>query len=106
MPIDEFIWYLYMDTAYYGYVGAMPNGVLRQANLKILFQRAKQYEKTSFKGLFNFINFINKLKNLLEIWEVQKYLGENEDVVRIMSIHKSKGLEFPVVFLCWSWKTV
>ena len=49
-PIDEFIWYLYMDTSYYGYVGAMPNGVLRQANLKILFQRAKQYEETSFKG--------------------------------------------------------
>ena len=59
-PIDEFIWYLYMDTAFYGYVGAMPNGKLRQANLKILFQRAKQYESTSFKGLFNFINFINK----------------------------------------------
>ena len=58
-PIDEFIWYLYMDTAFYGYVGAMPNGKLRQANLKILFQRAKQYESTSFKGLFNFINFIN-----------------------------------------------
>ena len=49
-PIDEFIWYLYMDTAFYGYVGAMPNGKLRQANLKILFQRAKQYESTSFKG--------------------------------------------------------
>ncbi|MGN1029082.1 MAG: UvrD-helicase domain-containing protein, partial [Bacilli bacterium] len=62
-PIDEFIWYLYMDTAYYGYVGAMPNGKLRQANLKILFQRAKQFEKTSFKGLFNFINFINKLRS-------------------------------------------
>ena len=59
-PIDEFIWYLYMDTAFYGYVGAMPNGKLRQANLKILFQRAKQYESTSFKGLFNFINFIKK----------------------------------------------
>ena len=96
-PIDEFIWYLYMDTAFYGYVGAMPNGKLRQANLKILFQRAKQYESTSFKGLFNFINFINKLRNLLVIWEVQRYLGKNEDVVRIMSIHKSKGLEFPVV---------
>lgn len=100
MAIDEFIWYLYMDTAYYGYVGAMPNGVLRQANLKILFQRAKQFEKTSFKGLFNFINFINKLtKSSGDIGSAQ-ILGENEDVVRIMSIHKSKGLEFPVVFLC------
>ncbi len=99
-PIDEFIWYLYMDTAYYGYVGAMPNGKLRQANLKILFQRARQFEKTSFKGLFNFINFINKLRNSSGDMGSAKVLGENEDVVRIMSIHKSKGLEFPVVFTC------
>ena len=104
MPIDEFIWYLYMDTSYYGYVGAMPNGVLRQANLKILFQRAKQYEQTSFKGLFNFINFINKLRKSSGDMGSAKILGENEDVVRIMSIHKSKGLEFPVVFLAGSGK--
>ncbi|MPQ44130.1 helicase-exonuclease AddAB subunit AddA [Clostridium tarantellae] len=98
-PIDEFIWYLYTDTSYYGYVGAMPNGVQRQANLRILFQRAKQYEETSFKGLFNFINFINKLKKSSGDLGSAKILGENENVVRIMSIHKSKGLEFPVVFL-------
>ena len=104
MPIDEFIWYLYMDTAYYGYVGAMPNGVLRQANLKILFQRAKQFEQTSFKGLFNFINFINKLTKSSGDMGSAKILGENEDVVRIMSIHKSKGLEFSVVFLCGTGK--
>ncbi|MFR3911215.1 MAG: helicase-exonuclease AddAB subunit AddA [Clostridium paraputrificum] len=103
-PIDEFIWYLYTDTAYYGYVGAMPNGVLRQANLRILFQRAKQYEQTSFKGLFNFINFINKLRKSSGDMGSAKVLGENEDVVRIMSIHKSKGLEFPVVFVCGSGK--
>ena len=103
-PIDEFIWYLYMDTAYYGYVGAMPNGVLRQANLRILFQRAKQNEQTSFKGLFNFINFINKLRKSSGDMGSAKILGENEDVVRIMSIHKSKGLEFPVVFLCGAGK--
>ena len=103
-PIDEFIWYLYMDTAYYGYVGAMPNGVLRQANLRVLFQRAKQYEQTSFKGLFNFINFINKLRKSSGDMGSAKILGENEDVVRIMSIHKSKGLEFPVVFLAGAGK--
>ena len=103
-PIDEFIWFLYMDTAYYGYVGAMPNGKLRQANLKILFQRAKQFESTSFKGLFNFINFINKLRKSSGDMGSAKVLGENEDVVRIMSIHKSKGLEFPVVFCCGTGK--
>ena len=104
MPIDEFIWYLYVDTSYYGFVGAMPNGTLRQANLRILFQRARQYEKTSFKGLFNFINFINKLRKSSGDMGSAKILGENEDVVRIMSIHKSKGLEFPIVFLCGTGK--
>jgi ATP-dependent helicase/nuclease subunit A len=99
MPIDEFIWYLYMDTSYYGYAGAMPGGVQRQANLRILFQRARQYEQTSFSGLFNFINFINRLRNSSGDMGSAKILGENEDVVRIMSIHKSKGLEFPVVIL-------
>ncbi|MGL4762594.1 MAG: UvrD-helicase domain-containing protein [Sarcina sp.] len=99
-PIDELIWSLYTDTSYFGYVGAMPNGPQRQANLKILFQRARQYEETSFKGVFNFINFIKKMrKSASNDLGSAKILGENEDVVRIMSIHKSKGLEFPVVFL-------
>jgi ATP-dependent helicase/nuclease subunit A len=100
MPIDEFIWHLYTSTGYYGYVGALAGGIQRQANLRILFQRARQYEKTSYKGLFNFINFINKLKVSSGDMGSAKILGENENVVRIMSIHKSKGLEFPVVFLC------
>ena len=77
----------------------MPNGSLRQANLKMLFERAKEYEKTSFKGLFNFIKFIEKLKSGNSDMSAAKIIGENENVVRIMSIHKSKGLEFPVVFL-------
>ena len=99
MPIYELVWSLYMETGYYGYVGAMPAGIKRQANLKMLFQRAKQYESTSYKGLFNFINFINKLRTSSGDLGSAKIIGENEDVVRIMSIHKSKGLEFPVVFL-------
>lgn len=99
MSLEEFIWKLYLDTGYYHYVGLMPNGVLRQANLKMLFEQAKQYESSSFKGLFQFINFINKLKNSNGDMSSAKLIGENEDVVRIMSIHKSKGLEFPVVFL-------
>lgn len=97
LPVDEFLWYLYRDTGYYGYVGAMAGGVQRQANLRVLFERAKQYEETSFKGLFNFINFINRLKVSSGDMGSAKILGENENVVRIMSIHKSKGLEFPVV---------
>ena len=84
--------------------GLMPNGILRQANLKMLFERAREYEKASFKGLFNFINFIDKLRKTSGDMSSAKLIGENEDVVRIMSIHKSKGLEFPVVILAGTGK--
>jgi ATP-dependent helicase/nuclease subunit A len=104
MPIDELIWYLYTDTGYYGYAGAMPGGVQRQANLRILFERARQFEQTSYRGLFNFVNFINRLRTSSGDMGSAKILGENEDVVRIMSIHKSKGLEFPVVILAGAGK--
>lgn len=99
LALDEFVWKLYSDTGYYNYVGLMPNGELRQANLKMLFERAKQFETASFKGLYNFINFIEKLKLSSGDLGSAKLIGENDDVIRIMSIHKSKGLEFPVVFL-------
>ena len=99
LALDEFIWKLYTDTKYYTYVGLMPNGDVRQANLKMLFERAKQYETASFKGLYNFINFIEKLHLGSGDLGAAKLIGENDNVVRIMSIHKSKGLEFPVVFL-------
>ncbi|MGL6107695.1 helicase-exonuclease AddAB subunit AddA [Romboutsia sp.] len=97
MSTDEFLWYLYTKTGYFAYVGALPGGSQRQANLKILFERAKQFEETSFKGIFNFINFVAKLKKSNTDMGSAKTLGENANVVRIMSIHKSKGLEFPVV---------
>ena len=99
LSTDELIWYLYGDTGYYSCVGAMPGGLQRQANLRILFERARQYEETSYKGLFNFNQFIERLKSSQGDMGSAKILGENENVVRIMSIHKSKGLEFPVVFV-------
>ena len=102
LDLDELIWKIYEDTGYYNYVGLMPNGLLKQANLKSLFEKAKQYEKASFKGLYNFINFIDRLKTSSGDLSSAKLIGENENVVRIMSIHKSKGLEFPVVFLSGS----
>ena len=100
LSLDELIWDIYSKTGYYNYVSLMPNGNLRQANLKMLFEKAKQYEEASFKGLFNFINFIDKLKVNSGDMGSAKLIGENENVIRIMSIHKSKGLEFPVVYLC------
>ena len=99
LALDELIWKIYSDTSYYNYVGLMPNGNIRQANLKMLFERAKQYETASFKGLYNFINFIEKIKLSSGDMGSAKIIGENDNVIRIMSIHKSKGLEFPVVFL-------
>ena len=99
MALHELIWKIYLDTGYYQYVGLIPNGTLRQANLKMLFDRAREYEKASFKGLFHFINYINSLRKANNDMDSAKVIGENEDVVRIMSIHKSKGLEFPVVIL-------
>ena len=99
LALDELIWKIYSDTGYYNYVSLMPNGMLRQANLRMLFERAKQYETASFKGLYNFIHFIEKVHLSSGDLGAAKIIGENENVVRIMSIHKSKGLEFPVVFL-------
>ena len=99
LALDELIWKIYSDTGYYNYVGLMPNGNVRQAHLKILFERAKKYETASFKGLYNFINFIERLKINSGDLGTAKIIGENDDVIRIMSIHKSKGLEFPIVFL-------
>ena len=86
--------------------GLMPNGILRQANLNMLFERAKQYETASFKGLYNFIHFIERLRLSNGDMGTAKIIGENDNVVRIMSIHKSKGLEFPVVFLASTGKQV
>ena len=99
LSLDELIWKIYEDTGFLNYMGVLPNGMLRQENLKMLFERAKQYEAASFKGLFNFIRFIERLHSSSGDLSSAKMIGENEDVVRIMSIHKSKGLEFPIVFL-------
>lgn len=104
LGLEELIWKIYEDTGYYEYVSLMPNGALRQANLKMLFEKAKIYESASYSGLFNFINFIERLKQTSGDMSAAKIIGENEDVVRIMSIHKSKGLEFPIVFLANSSK--
>ncbi len=99
IPLDEFIWKLLTETGYYYYTGALPGGQQRQANLRILYERARQFQQTSIKGLFNFIKFVDKLKTSNGDMGTARILGENDNVVRIMSVHKSKGLEFPVVII-------
>lgn len=95
----ELIWQLYRETGYYDYVGGTPGGNQRQANLRALYDRAKQYEATAFRGLFRFLRFIERMQHRGSDLGTARALTEQEDVVRIMTIHKSKGLEFPVVFV-------
>ena len=97
--LADLIWKIYSDTNYYEMVGAMANGKQRQANLRTLHDRALMYEKTSFRGLFRFLRFINRMKSRGDDLGVAKSIGEKDDVVRLVTIHSSKGLEFPVVFV-------
>lgn len=98
-PIHQLITLILEKTGYGQYVKAMPAGKQRSANIGMMQEKARDYEKTSYRGLFNFIRYIEQLqKSQVDFGEVN-VLGEEEDTVRIMTIHKSKGLEFPVVFL-------
>lgn len=97
--VPELIWMLYRETGYYDYVGSLKGGLLRQANLRMLADRAADYERTNYRGLFRFLRFIDDLKKRETDLSVARTLGASENVVRIMTIHKSKGLEFPVVIL-------
>lgn len=97
--ISQLLWYLYSETGYFDYVGVTAGGKLRQANLRFLIEKAEEYEKTSLKGLFHFIRYIENIKKAEENTGSAKLLSEGENMVRIMTIHKSKGLEFPVVFV-------
>ena len=99
LSLWELINLLYNETGYYYYVSLFPDGYKRQLNLKLLLERAEKFENTSFKGLFNFLNFIENIKGDSSDFGESKPIGEDQDVVRIMSVHKSKGLEFPIVFL-------
>lgn len=97
--LANLLWEIYRETGYYDFVGGLPGGTQRQANLRALHDRARQYEATSFRGLFRFLRFIERMRDSGGDLGTARALGEQEDVVRIMSIHKSKGLEFPVVFV-------
>ena len=97
--LADLIWDIYLKTNYYEMVGAMVNGKQRQANLRALHDRALAYENTSFRGLFRFLRFIDRMKSRGDDLGIAKSIGEADDVVRLVTIHSSKGLEFPVVFV-------
>lgn len=97
--LADLIWQVYLDTSYFEMVGAMGNGKQRQANLRALHDRALSYEKTSFRGLFRFLRFIDRMHSRGDDLGIAKSIGEADDVVTLLTIHKSKGLEYPVVFV-------
>ncbi|MCH1948119.1 helicase-exonuclease AddAB subunit AddA [Enterocloster sp. OA13] len=99
LPIHELLYRVYRDSGYYDYVSAMPAGETRRGNLDMLVEKAAAYEATSYKGLFHFVRYIERLKKFDTDFGEAATAGEQDNTVRIMSIHKSKGLEFPVVFL-------
>ncbi len=99
-PVYRLIWELLEVTGYGDYVQALPAGEQRKANLDMLVEKAIAYEATSYRGLYHFVHYIDNLKKY-EMDYGEASIGlEASDTVRIMSIHKSKGLEFPVVFVC------
>ena len=99
MPMHELLWKIYEETGYFDYVCAMPAGSQRKANLEMLAEKAAAYESTSYRGLFNFVRYIENLQKYEVDFGEASTIGEEENTVRIMSIHKSKGLEFPIVFV-------
>lgn len=99
MPSDRLIWTLYEETDFYAFCGALHGGSEAQANLRLLFERAKQYESYGFRGIFGFVKYMERVDKKKKDMSSAKIISENHDVVRIMTIHKSKGLEFPVVFV-------
>ncbi len=102
--VSDLLWRVYEDTHFVEYVSAMENGIARRANVLALYDRAKEFERGNFRGIFRFLRFIDNLRDAGEDMSPAQTVGESDNVVRIMSIHKSKGLEFPIVFLCGAGK--
>lgn len=99
ITIHELLWRILEETGYKLFVSAMPGGEQRCANIEMLVEKATAFEKTSYKGLFHFVRYIEQLKKYNVDYGEAGYIDEQSDTVRIMSIHKSKGLEFPIVIV-------
>lgn len=99
LPIRELLEKIVEENHYLAYVSALPAGSKRKANVEMLFTKASDFEKTSYFGLFHFIRYMDQLEKYDVDYGEAELLDENADVVRIMSIHKSKGLEFPITFV-------
>ena len=98
-PMHELLWKILETTGYGDYVASMPGGAQRKANLDMLIEKARAYESTSYKGLFHFVRYIEQLQKYDVDYGEASIEDEHADTVRVMTIHKSKGLEFPVVIV-------
>ncbi len=99
LPLDEFLWQLLKETDYYIIAGAMPKGLIRQGNLRTLIEKAREFQSKKGASLYTFVKYIETVKERKVSMPQVKQPSKNDDIVRIMTIHKSKGLEFPVVIL-------
>ena len=99
MNIAALLQDIYNETDFLNLISAMPGGQVRRANLMLLINKAGTFSNSGYSGLYNFIRYISKLKDFDNDFGEASILSENDDIVRIMTIHKSKGLEFPVCFL-------
>ena len=99
LPVDKFIWYLYRQTDIMAKISLESFAAERKANLMLLYEYARKFEETTFKGLYGFLNYLNDVQKEKDDFERAKVISENSDVVKIMSVHKAKGLEFPVCIL-------
>ena len=97
--VHDLLWKLYVETGFYLYAASMPEGAVRKANLDLLLEKSIAFEKGIYSGLYQFLRYVEKLDKYRKTQEEAKTLNEDEDLVRIMTIHKSKGLEFPAVFM-------
>lgn len=98
-PMHELLWSILEETGYGDYVAALPGGAQRQANVEMLVEKARIFEATSYKGLFHFIRYMEQLRKYDVDYGEASLEDEQSDTVRIMTIHKSKGLEFPIVIV-------
>ena len=99
LPLTQLIWLALEKSGYYHYAGAMPQGKKRQGNILMLVEHAKAFESSQIKGLFHFVRFIEQCREYDMDYGEANTMSEDQDLVRISSIHKSKGLEYPIVFV-------
>lgn len=98
-PVEDFLWRILSETGFMAYVTAMPGGTMRAANVTLLIERASELRRSNLFSLSHFVRFIEQMIEASGDMGIAKSAGEQEDVVKLMSIHKSKGLEFPVVIV-------